>query len=429
MSGFAKERFWFIIGVTLVFNAALTGQIVLTSQSQVDSFPINYPNVTEIDYLRIYGSDVQNLDSLKQLEVIHNWMSIGGTKIQGLSPFENLTLVPFNSDENFDLLIIDNDSLLQLSDLYLMNLPPHLDMVVGSDAFNYCEEPFLCEKIQEHWNIRLSSNQEACMHILEMMDNCNGPIDQDLGNTVFSDSFEEWDEFDVLNWDIGPPKFQMFGDPFNFSYYKEAALTEGNHSIVIQDDTLKYDFEEPISQCHLYFDMRIMHYGNTVVKVDEYNAELDTVFSRIILDHFIDTTTDIFNVQFEHVTPTYPGYQIASIYIISRPTIFPIPNGVLLESPRINIDNFRITSDSITTSTNQILDPEITFYPNPVEDVLFIACESVRSAQVQILDMHGRLRVKGETHSKIDVASLEAGFYFIRIDQGEIQTTRKFVKL
>lgn len=65
-------------------------------------------------------------------------------------------------------------------------------------------------------------------------------------------------------------------------------------------------------------------------------------------------------------------------------------------------------------------------YPNPVEEILYIAIDE--SIQVQIVDLFGKVISKRELQigkNQINASKMDAGIYFIVTDKGE---SIKFIK-
>jgi len=101
-----------LIQTTAFSQACLPEGIILSTQSQIDSFPINYPNCTEIDgYVEILGANITNLNGLNAISSITGGFRIKETSLSNLSGL--------NSLENLgSFLVIDfNNSLSSLSGL------------------------------------------------------------------------------------------------------------------------------------------------------------------------------------------------------------------------------------------------------------------------------------------------------------------------
>jgi len=88
------------------------GDITLETQAQVDSFPITCNCSAISGYLKITGTQINNLDSLEALTEIQRYLKIADNEL--LSSIEGLQNIA-SIDEDFEL--IDNPQLLSLSGL------------------------------------------------------------------------------------------------------------------------------------------------------------------------------------------------------------------------------------------------------------------------------------------------------------------------
>ena len=72
----------------------------------------------------------------------------------------------------------------------------------------------------------------------------------------------------------------------------------------------------------------------------------------------------------------------------------------------------------------------ISVYPNPVKDVLWISGELETASSIEVLDLSGRVISKCNTGSdKIDVSSLKSGSYLLKIQVENGVSINKFMKL
>ncbi len=87
--------------------------ITFTTQSQIDSFQINYPNCTEVEgHVAISGEDITNLDGLNVITSIGGYLFIGYNDVlSSLSGLDNVTSI----GEYLEIKI--NDTLTDLSGL------------------------------------------------------------------------------------------------------------------------------------------------------------------------------------------------------------------------------------------------------------------------------------------------------------------------
>ncbi|WP_233450951.1 reprolysin-like metallopeptidase [Hanstruepera ponticola] len=74
-------------------------------------------------------------------------------------------------------------------------------------------------------------------------------------------------------------------------------------------------------------------------------------------------------------------------------------------------------------------DQEILVYPNPVYgNVLNVKLPGNQDASYSIVNILGQTVSKGNSISIVDVSALEAGVYFIKVNEGEEVITKKFIK-
>ena len=94
--------------------------IIFTTQAQIDSFQINFPNCTEIEgSVQIYGNDITNLNGLNDLTSIGGTMQIGNNiNMTGANPvLVSLEGLSSLSAVDGDLRILGNDIIVDLSGL------------------------------------------------------------------------------------------------------------------------------------------------------------------------------------------------------------------------------------------------------------------------------------------------------------------------
>ena len=101
---------------TTYSQSCLPDGITFTTQSQIDSFQINYPGCSEIEgSVTVYGDDITNLDELTVLTSIGHYLKIYNTSSLG-----NLYGLNHVSSVGGDLIIEENDLLNNLSGLIVL---------------------------------------------------------------------------------------------------------------------------------------------------------------------------------------------------------------------------------------------------------------------------------------------------------------------
>ncbi|NPD46333.1 T9SS type A sorting domain-containing protein [Lentimicrobium sp. S6] len=101
----------------------------------------------------------------------------------------------------------------------------------------------------------------------------------------------------------------------------------------------------------------------------------------------------------------------------------------------VNVDSEGVVSGDttyvITFVGTEALELQTQFYPNPVQDLLFIQSNSITPVDYQILNALGSLKASGileSSKSSIDCSSLESGIYFIKLNDSHNQASIKIIK-
>jgi len=92
----------------------------------------------------------------------------------------------------------------------------------------------------------------------------------------------------------------------------------------------------------------------------------------------------------------------------------------------VSSNNTTCLNVSRGTGIENIVAGEVSVYPNPANDVIYVA--NAEGAQVSVFDMNGRMVSSVESASAnqaIDASSLAKGMYIVRIVDGQNVTTKK----
>jgi CubicO group peptidase (beta-lactamase class C family) len=72
---------------------------------------------------------------------------------------------------------------------------------------------------------------------------------------------------------------------------------------------------------------------------------------------------------------------------------------------------------------------ELTVYPNPAEDYISISQgKEIHLSGFEVIDQFGRMKLAGKDRTRIDISSLAAGFYFVRLYHDHLSKTFKILK-
>lgn len=122
-------------------NPCPPGDITFASQAEIDSYPTNFPDCSEIDGdVEISGNDITNLDSLYVITTILGTLEISDNpNLSGLSGLANVTaidgiLIINNNDLLKSLSGIDNIDTASIDELY----------IVSNDSLSYCNTVNIC---------------------------------------------------------------------------------------------------------------------------------------------------------------------------------------------------------------------------------------------------------------------------------------------
>ena len=97
----------------------------------------------------------------------------------------------------------------------------------------------------------------------------------------------------------------------------------------------------------------------------------------------------------------------------------------------VEITNFNITiDDSFVTSTlDNKFDNEITIYPNPADESLYISHKTIDALSIKILDLAGRIlsNLSTNRNNMINTSNLDNGVYLVEITSEKKKSVKKIV--
>lgn len=163
--------------------------IILTRQSEVDSFPINYPGCDIVDgYLIISGNNIVNIDSLIHIKKVNYRLAISDNPmLQNLHGLDSISFInEFEIDGNQSLLslkginnlestndftVYDNDKLINMEGLSSLRYAKSLS-IIGNKRIIDLEGLY---SIHEIFNLFISGNSELInlngLQTLSVLDN------------------------------------------------------------------------------------------------------------------------------------------------------------------------------------------------------------------------------------------------------------------
>lgn len=107
------------------------------------------------------------------------------------------------------------------------------------------------------------------------------------------------------------------------------------------------------------------------------------------------------------------------------------PSGIVDEiiNPEINSMNI-IEEGSFALATSDFQQNGITLFPNPATDIVNFSLQGLANTPVQIVDVNGKIILKTQisTHNDINVAPLQSGVYFAKLNVENKAVSYKFIK-
>jgi len=222
-----KKNLTFILVLLLIILKGYAqcppgGFVTLSTQAEVNNFPIQYPNCTEIMDEFVIGtgpssppSDIVDLTPLSQLTSVGslsyirhnpNLTSLAGLENLGTanstfsiwanSSLTDLSALQFSYVRT--LIIGDNDMLTDLSSIANIDLSGTETVYIdGNDNLSVCNTPSICEYINMGGTTNIQDNAPGCNNDIEVGESCNLPVDCPAGDVTL-DSQADVDEFATL---------------------------------------------------------------------------------------------------------------------------------------------------------------------------------------------------------------------------------------
>ena len=158
---------------------------------------------------------------------------------------------------------------------------------------------------------------------------------------------------------------------------------------------------------------------NTFIGTYSYDSQYDEFTSNDLTETGNDCNIPVHN-SFEN---TYFGFMHQIMPVISTDS-----NGLTLriDTP---IFGYAIFKDYPLSINDNAFENNITTYPNPVSNQLFISAENLQVEKISIYSMNGKEVLSTKTKEKsIDVSNLSEGLYFIEVISPEGRNVQKFIK-
>ncbi|QNJ98293.1 T9SS type A sorting domain-containing protein [Constantimarinum furrinae] len=92
-----------------------------------------------------------------------------------------------------------------------------------------------------------------------------------------------------------------------------------------------------------------------------------------------------------------------------------------------------VVADVILGTENVVSNSDLTLYPNPAEDILYISLPYEVDADIRVFDLSGKLLIYKnsialERNYALQISGLNSGVYFVRINSEKGTVTKRFIK-
>lgn len=395
--------------------------ISLNSQSEIDNFSIDNPDSIDIDFLIITGADIVDLNGLSQLKSVNRFVRIYLTSISNLEGLQNIEYmgreISFSAN-NFltSLNAIENAEFSQ-------NVSIRIDF---NPSLQNCNIESFCGALSSYNFVYIIDNGIGCDSPLDIRSFCGLDGAMSHEEICFEDGFENWDGDQLLNWEIDIPNNYANGLP---NYEIAPSIDEGDHSLLIRNEILKYRFLNPVDSFNISWTFNSQDSGSLYLAIEEVNLEIsDTSGRNVLLINNLDNPNNQ-NLFLSSIQPSGPNYKILSVSFRIYPFLVENPFGSpFLYYPTIHLDNVVISKGGVSGIQN-IPDNYFKAYPNPFNDVIVFDDPDNTLRQIELYNFQGERLVSEASGDMIYVDHLESGNYFIKLISRKGEIIQKLIKI
>lgn len=370
-----------------------TGTLFLETQAQVDAFIINYPNCTVYDgNIIITGSNITNLNGLNNIVSILGYLDItyahNLTNLAGLSNLTNIggylfiqhndgmtSLNGLNAVTNIGgfLNVSINDVLADIS--ALQNVNPNsfsLLQIYDNLELSVCNLPNFCIYLANPSSSHprsISDNAGDCITEQAVIDACSAPAE---GCLTIHSTYIQWPTATVT-----------------------PACTNSPEVITAQGETGEYSKIQLTAQIGYYFSSSVATDYVTISNEDG---------------------TAVYAYGTGEVSLTSPVDQVVRFYLH------------LDDDCNGSTDyRSRIVQCQGTIGVAEMNKTNISYYPNPVNDILNVTSEEIIST-IDVINMLGQTvvtKTANSATSQIEMAQFPSGNYLVKVTSANgVQTVR-----
>lgn len=377
--------------ITTVSELCPDGDLVFTSQADIDDFAVNFPDCTSIIFpynLTISGDDIVDLSPLSQITSVNNLIIDGNPQLTSLTGLDNLVDIASN------LVVSNNPILISLNGLGAFGFTGveivNNDTLVNLDGLN---------DLQDVFGMLIIEGNDALQNLVG--------LESYFGSLYF-----------IVRNNQNLTSLEGINSDLNFV-----------ETVSIQDNPLLTDIStlQNLNQILISFEIRN---NDSLTNLDGLQFD-DVISDFTIIDN--DALVDISalsEIPLPSETLEISGNSSLSDCVISllcdnitnTEIVFVNNNGSNCSS------NQEVEEACILDVNEELLESSITIYPNPTVNTLNVVFPpEIQLQRIDLFSITGKKIINAQTTS-IDVSELSKGIYFARIQTNQGTIVKKIVK-
>lgn len=406
--------FLLVGNLSLVNGQCLPNGITFTSQSQIDDFPINYPDCTEIIGYVFISGNLNNLNGLSQVTNIGGFLKINNTTLENLNGLENLQTIQ-------SLLLEYNDNLQNIQALgnidslsrIRVDHNPSLSSLVGLEGITN-----IPLELDIHENLALES-LNGLQNVVNIGNYCDIYLNPQLENLNGLESLTEvgWSmtigENASLNTLEGLDNLSVIGRDFTLNINPQLTtlsnlqnLTSVGGYLMIQnqDSLITLDGLENLININGFLNIGVNNALSNIEGIKNIDAstitQLQIFQNNVLSECAVQSVCNFLNID---------------------------PNNATIDTNASGCNTKQEVEAACALGTDEKQLSEIKIYPNPSKGIFEIS--NLKEGNIDVIDSLGRIvkqfNVEETTYS---ISELTAGIYFLKITSENSSVTQQLIK-
>jgi hypothetical protein len=430
-----------IVGKTVTSQQCLPNGIDFTTQMQIDSFPINYPNCTKIiGNVDIFSDDINNLDSLISVTRFNGQLNIWNNPIlESLAGLSNTTSIS-------DLRISGNNELTNLEGLENIDSLVRL-MIWGTDMLNSLDG---LNNVSYIYNINIQYNK--VLSDLSRLSNISptvGYVQITANDSLYNLSgLENINTISGFIYIVNNPRINDLSALENIDsigstfYLTHTSVTDlsGLSSLTYIGEDVWLGWNNELDNFSGLENLNTIGGRLWITDNDKLTSltgldNLDSINGnlKVYNNSLLNDISALENLVAESIldlsiewNPLLSNCAIKSIcdYLSS-------PNGeVIIENNDEGCSTQGEVEESCLVGKNitSIKESKISIFPNPVNNEVNIMFKDHLSAEVNIYNKYGqKVLSEFQSNRKIDITSLKSGIYVIELITNQTRIREKLI--